>query len=45
MTTPRRPVVSESLNNFNHVCEWLESKAGLYSIVQVHKRMTEIANG
>ena len=37
-TIPCIPVVSES--SFNCVCEWLES----YSIAEVHKKMTELAN-
>ena len=43
--TPGRSVASESLNNFNRVCEWLESEAELYSVVEVHTKMTEIADG
>ena len=43
--TPGRPVVSESLNNFNRVCEWLELEAELHSVVEVHTKMTEIADG
>ena len=40
--TPGRPVASESLNNLNRVCEWLESEAELYSLVEVHSKMVKM---
>ena len=44
-TVAGRPVVLESLNGFSRVRGWLESEAALYSVFEVHKKMTEIPNG
>ena len=43
ISSPGRPLDQKSLKYFHLVCEWLESEAEIYSISEIHKKMSDIA--
>ena len=42
-SSPGRPIDHECLNYFNLVCEWLESEGEIYSLAEIHQKMSDIA--